>query len=78
MIGKVKDVCGGDPVILGTRISVAIIVDLHYRLGWDVRRILDEYPELSYDQVKAALEYYEEKPTEIDKLLQQEKEIGRG
>ena len=52
-------VCGGEPTILGTRIAVSDIVELRYRLRWDVERILDEYPHLNEEQVITALEYYQ-------------------
>ena len=73
LIARNPGICGGEPIIRGTRISVANIVELHHLLGWDIRRIREEYP-LTYQQVLAALEYYEEHAKEIDGYLQQEKE----
>ena len=58
-IARNPKICGGEPTILGTRITVSDIVELHYRLGWDVQTILDEYPHLNKEQVIAALEYYQ-------------------
>ncbi len=65
-IARNTKICGGRPTILGTRITVSDIVELHYSLGWDVQRILDEYPYLTKGQVIAALEYYEQHTEEID------------
>lgn len=65
-------ICNGRPTILGTRIAVSNIVELHHLLGWDVQRILDEYPYLNKEQVIATLEYYEQHTEEIDKYLMEE------
>lgn len=62
-------ICNGRPTILGTRIGVSNIVELHHLLGWDVKKILDEYPHLNEEQVIAALEYYEQHTEEIDEYL---------
>jgi len=71
-----KKICKGRPTILGTRIAVSNIVELHHLLGWDVQRILDEYPYLNKEQVIAALEYYEQHTKEIDRYLMEEKETN--
>ena len=67
-------ICRGEPILRGTRISVAHIIELHHLLGWSIEKIKEEYPHLREDHVLAALEYYEERPREIDAYLQQEKE----
>jgi len=69
-------ICNGRPTILGTRIAVSNIVELHHLLGWDTQRILDEYPHLNEEQVIATLEYYEQHIQEIDKYLIEEKETN--
>jgi uncharacterized protein (DUF433 family) len=48
--------CGGSPVIKGTRIPVAVILD-HLAAGksWDY--ILEGFPGLTSDDVRAALEF---------------------
>jgi len=49
-------VCCGQPVIKGTRISVAIILEqLAEDESWDA--LLRGYPELTRDDIQAALEY---------------------
>jgi len=68
-------ICQGEPIIQGTRISVSNIVELHHLLKWDISQIMDYYPHLTLDQIQASLEYYEEFPSEIDKYLQEEKEV---
>ena len=49
-------VCGGQPVIKGTRISVATILDqLAESESWD--SLLRGYPELTQADIQAALQY---------------------
>ena len=49
-------ICGGQPVIKGTRISVAVILEqLANNESWD--SLLRGYPELTRDDIQAALEY---------------------
>lgn len=47
---------GGKPVIKGTRIPVALIIELVAN-GMRPEEIVKEYPELSQDDIKAALLY---------------------
>lgn len=49
-------VCSGKPVIRGTRIMVRNILGL-VAGGYTVERVVQTYPELSKDDVSAALEY---------------------
>ncbi len=49
-------VCGGKPVIRGTRIPVSVILD-HLAAGESWRQIRDALPELSEEDVAAALLY---------------------
>ncbi len=46
----------GKPVIKGTRLAVEFIVDLLAQ-GWDETEILDNYPGLTRDDIKACLAY---------------------
>jgi uncharacterized protein (DUF433 family) len=50
------DVCSGKPVIRGTRIMVKNILGMMAG-GYTVARIIAEYPELTVNQIAAALEY---------------------
>ena len=47
-----KKVLAGKPTITGTRISVDHIVGL-YAQGWTQEKILDNYPRLTIDHIKA-------------------------
>jgi uncharacterized protein (DUF433 family) len=49
-------ICGGKPVIRGTRIMVRNILGM-VAGGYTARKILESYPELTQPDVEAALEY---------------------
>lgn len=49
-------VCGGKPVIQGTRIPLTVILDQLAEAG-SIDRLLKKYPELTTDQVTGALRY---------------------
>lgn len=51
-----SDICAGKPVIRGTRIMVRNILGM-VAGGYTVERILTAYPELTREDVNAALEY---------------------
>lgn len=46
----------GKPVIVGTRISVQLILE-KMRDGWTITDLLDDYPHLAREQIVAALAY---------------------
>lgn len=76
LIGIHPSICGGEPIILGTRISVANIIEKMDRLGYDIEKVLSDYPHLSKDQIEACLEHYAENKKEIDEILEEEKEVN--
>ena len=49
-------ICAGKPVIRGTRILVRNVLGM-VAGGYTVERVLQSYPELTRDDVAAALEY---------------------
>jgi uncharacterized protein (DUF433 family) len=51
-----KDILLGKPVIKGTRLSVEFITQ-RLANGWSTAQILENYPQLSKDALKAVLEY---------------------
>ena len=67
-------ICQGDPIIRDTRIAVANIIELHYVLGWDIHRIREQFPHLKDEEIRAALDYYDQNKAQIDQILQNEKE----
>ena len=64
----VPGVCGGRPVIDGTRISVDFVAELH-QLGEEASDIAATYPHLSLAAVHDALSYYYDHQQEIDQYL---------
>lgn len=46
----------GKPTIKGTRISVELIMEL-FSLGWTEKQILDSYPNLTSDSLRAVFGY---------------------
>ncbi len=63
-------VCGGKPVIRGTRVFVAIVLDALAE-GLTPEQVIDDYPQLTLDDVRAALAYaavlaWEEKASGAD------------
>jgi uncharacterized protein (DUF433 family) len=63
------EICGGKPVIRGTRIMVRNILGM-VAGGYTVERIRSAYPELSPEDVNAALEY-------AAKVIDEEQVIAR-
>jgi uncharacterized protein (DUF433 family) len=49
-------ICSGKPVIRGTRILVRNILGM-VAGGYTVDRVLESYPNLTWDDIAAALEY---------------------
>ena len=50
------DVCGGKPCIRGHRIWVSLILDF-LASGATIEEILDDYPQLTADDVRACVAY---------------------
>ena len=50
------DICHGKPCIRGTRIMVSVVLD-NLAEGLTPEEIVDEYPPLSVDDVRAAIAY---------------------
>lgn len=49
----------GKPVVKGTRIAVELVVDLMAK-GWTQQQILDSYPNLAVEDIRACLAYTSE------------------
>jgi uncharacterized protein (DUF433 family) len=64
-ITRSPDVCGGQPVLAGTRTPVKSIVG-YYKMGMSVEEILEGLPHLSPAQVFAALSYYHDHQAGIE------------
>ena len=49
-------VCNGKPVIKGTRIPVSVVLEqIAEGISWD--HLLEDYPELEREDIKAALDF---------------------
>jgi len=66
------DVCGGSPIIEGTRITVRLLATL-IRGGASPDEIIRTYPHLSLAQVYDALSYYFDHRHEIDQEIEDNK-----
>lgn len=62
---KTTGVCGGRPLIKGTRTPVQAIVE-YYRLGMDTYHILTELPSITEAQLHDALSYFYDHKEEIE------------
>jgi len=78
LIGRASDICGGAPIILGTRLSVHQIVEQYETLHWEKESLLKAYPHITSQQLDAALEYYKCHREEIEDLIEEERaaEVG--
>ena len=59
LLDRVKidpNICGGQPCVRGTRIYIAIILD-SLAEGLSPEQIIEQYPQLTLDDVHAALAY---------------------
>lgn len=57
-------VCGGKPVVRGTRIMVRNLLGM-LKAGYSIDRILEAHPELSREDVEAAVDYASELVDEV-------------
>ncbi|NOZ06802.1 MAG: DUF433 domain-containing protein [Chloroflexi bacterium] len=63
------DIRGGQPHIVGTRMTVADIVIMHLRLGQSLEEIAGKY-DLDFANVYAAMTYYYDHRSEIDRKIE--------
>ncbi len=64
-IVRIEGVCGGRPIVAGTRISVRTIAE-RVRLGDSPEQIVKDFPPLTLAEVYDALSYYHEHRIEIE------------
>ena len=65
-----KDLCGGSPVIRGTKFPVRSVVNYVLRQGLSPEELVKEFTHLNLAQVYDALSYYYDHKDSIDKDLQ--------
>lgn len=56
LISVNPNICGGAPFLAGTRMMVSTILS-QLAGGYNIEKILEEYPQLRREQVVAAIEY---------------------
>jgi uncharacterized protein (DUF433 family) len=61
-------VLAGKPAIKGTRLSVALLLDLMGQ-GWSEQKLLTNYPQLQVDDIRAALAFAAEHLQEDDYIV---------
>ncbi len=66
-----EKICGGEPRIRGTRITVRTIVE-SVRLYHAKEPLLQAFPDLAPGDLDAALVYYAEHPAEIEDYIHQQ------
>jgi uncharacterized protein (DUF433 family) len=76
-IARDAAIAGGQPVVAGTRVPVAILVRAH-QLGLDFDELLVQYPSVSAADLHAAFLYYLDHSSEIDALLHEADEAPEG
>ena len=70
-----KDVCGGSPIIEGTRTRVIDIAIEYEVLGHSPDEIIRSHPQVSLYQIHDALSYYYENRDELDQKIKQDQEF---
>lgn len=63
-------ICGGRPIIKGTRTAVKSVVG-YYKMGLSVEEILEGLPHLTPAQVFEALSYYHDHQAEIEQDIEE-------
>jgi len=70
-ITRNKQICGGEPIIRGMRITVRDIVE-YMKIYDSKERILQALPDITAEDIEAALEYYQRHTEEIERYRQEE------
>ena len=70
-----KDVCGGSPIIEGTRTRVIDIAIEYEVLGRSPDEIISSHPHVSLYHIHDALSYYYENRDELDRKIKQDHEF---
>jgi uncharacterized protein (DUF433 family) len=64
-VSETPGVCGGYPVVRGTRTPVWVIVETYRETG-DIEPMLAMFSHLTREQIQGALDYYAAYPTRVD------------
>jgi uncharacterized protein (DUF433 family) len=69
LIAEYPGVNGGYPVVAPTRIAVRLIIEAFRETG-DLNQTIEAYPQLSREQVQAALDFYRDHPARVDEDIE--------
>lgn len=69
--------CGGSPVIRGTRFPVRSVVEYVLRSGMTPEELVAEWNHLTLAQVHGALSYYYDHKAEVDRSIRANRCAGR-
>lgn len=67
-IVRKEGVCGGRPVIIGTRITVSAVIEC-YKNGMNIDEILDNFTHITPAQLHDAFSYYYDHQDEIEEEI---------
>ena len=67
-------VCGGEPVIVGTRFPVRSVVTSIYRLGMTPEEMVEAWSYLTLAHVHDALSFYHDHRSTIDRAIRKNRE----
>jgi uncharacterized protein (DUF433 family) len=73
-VTSVEHICGGKPIIRGTRTSVQSIVEYIKKLKYTPDQIVEQLPHLNLAQVYYALSYYYDHKGEMDQIIKESSE----
>jgi uncharacterized protein (DUF433 family) len=74
-ITRKKGVCGGKPIIAGTRIKVTQIAIEYEMMGLTADQIIEAHPHLTLAQIHDALSYYYESIEELNAEIKAEEQF---
>ena len=69
-------VCGGEPVIVGTRFPVRSVVTSVYHLGLTPEEIVEAWPYLTLAHIHDALSFYHDHRRMIDRAIRENREAA--
>lgn len=73
-ISSDSSICGGSPVIVGTRFPVRSVVNYILRHGYSPEELVNRFTHLSLAQIHDALAYYYDNRDEIEKDIEENTE----
>lgn len=74
-ISRQKGICGGKPIITGTRMKVSHIAIYYEKMNYQPDEIVRAHPHLTLAQVHDALSYYYDNIEEIDHQIAEERQL---